>query len=172
MPEDGGDMAGETGQRKAKTPKSRVLFEWTALIMTALAGLSILARNELPHELGLEVSTTLLNAMVLVFIIALPLLEVILWRLRKELPRDGYWGPALLLMGAGILAPCMAIYVGIETFVSTPFQPTLLVDISLLVMCAAFVMAVLGLLIVLAQLPRNIVQLFRGRRQSRISDQP
>lgn len=168
-------MANEAAQPKATKPKSRVLFEWTALIMTALAGLSILARNELPHELGMEVSTILLNAMVLAFIIALPLLEIILWRLRKELPRDGYWGYMLLLMGISILTPCMAVYVGMETFVSTPFQPSLLVDISLLAMgaaFAAFVMVVLGFLIVLAQLARNFVHSFRGRSQSRISDQP
>lgn len=105
--------------------------------------------------------------MVVVFICALPLLEVIVWKLRKELPRKGYWGFALLLVGVGILGPDMAIYVGIDTFVSSPVQPSFLMAILLIVMCAAYALMVLGLLIVMAQSVRQTLQLSWDRRRAR-----
>lgn len=177
MPENDGNSADMVAHSITNDPRVKTFLTWIQGVILGLVILSILATKYLPHMMGTAVSSILGKVLVVVFICALPLLEVILWKLWKELPRTGYWGFALLLVGIGILEPAMAIFVGIDTFVVTPAQPMFLMAFLLIVMCAAFALMFLGLLIVIAQSVRQSVrqalQLSRDRHQVRASgDQP
>lgn len=169
MLEDDGNSADTVAHSITNDPMVKTFLTWIQGVILGLVILSILATKYLPHMMGTAVSSILGKVLIVVFICALPLLEVILWKLWKELPRTGYWGFVLLLVGVGILEPGMAIFVGIDMFVVTPAQPSFLMAFLLIVMCAAFALTLLGLLIVIVQSVRQALQLSRHRRQVRAS---
>lgn len=170
MLEDGNEVSETASPPIVKRLTLRPLLEWIGVILSALAILSIIVTKSLPHTLGMAVSTILQNAMVIVFIVALPVLEIILWKLAKDLPQKGYWGYLLLVVGLGPMLPSMATYVVIDTFMAQPLQSSIFAMVSLLVLCGGFVIVSVGLLIVFVQLVRDIVQLFRDSRQPRLGD--
>jgi hypothetical protein len=102
---------------------------------------------------------------------ALPILEVIIWRLLHQLPVRGRWGFALLLVGLGIGAPVGAVIVFAITELPYLSPPEPIVVTLLVALCGAFASVVLGLLLVCVRVVQEAVQLFHNRRQARISDE-
>lgn len=137
---------------------------WIGGIFCALFALSILATNVLPRPTGTTISSILLNVAVIIFLCALPFFEVILWKARKSLPHNGYWGLVLLLAGIEIVLPIGAILVFFSTFLPALSYPFPLLIAALVVMGIGFALIVLGLLVVSVQAVREIIRLFRERR--------
>ena len=172
MSEDSGDSLGEANEQTTTNPRMRAIATWVQAVITILAVSSILATKLLPLATGKAVSSVLQDAMVIVFIVALPFLEVLLWRLRRELPAQGRTGFVLVLVGLGIGSPIGAVIVFAATFLPalSPPEP---INVALLVaLCAVFVSVFLGLLLVFVSAIRGIVQLFRDGRQARMGGGP
>jgi len=172
MSVDSSDSLGEANQQTATNPRLRAIATWIGAIVNILAVASILATKLLPLATGKAVSSALQDAMVIVFIVALPFLEVLLWRLLRQLPAQGRWGFVLVLVGLGIGVPVGAVMVFATIFLPalSPPQP---INVALLVaLCAVFVSVFLGLLLVFVSAIRGIVQLFRDGRQARMGGGP
>lgn len=170
MSERGGDATDDADPETTTSPRMRTLATWVQAVVTILAVSIILATKLLPHAAGKAVSSVLQDAMVIVFIIALPFLEVIIWRLLRQLPAQGRLGSILMVVGVGIGVP-----VGTGMVFATIFLPTLSppapINVALLVvLCAAFACMLLGLLLVFVGIALDIVRFFQRRRQARMDD--
>ncbi len=172
MSERGGESSGEANEQTTTNPRMRAIATWVQAVITILAVSSILATKLLPLATGKAVSSVLQDAMVIVFIVALPFLEVLLWRLRRQLPTQGRWGFVLVLVGLGIGVPIGAVIVFAATFLPTVSLPEPINVALLVVLCAVFVSVFLGLFLVLVSAIRGIVQLFRDGRQARMGGGP
>ena len=165
MSERGGESSGEASEQTTTNPRTRAIATWSQAVITILAVSSVLATKLLPQATGKTVSSVLPDAMVIVFIVALPFLEVLLWRLRRELPAQGRWGLVLILVGLGIGSPIGVAMVFAATFLPALSPPDSINVALLVVLCAVFASVFLGLLLVFVNGIRGIVQLFRdGRR--------
>ncbi len=166
-------MRAEDGERDVNAPsitRTPRFLTWLQGILVLLGVSSILATKFLPRATGKVVSSVLLDAMVIVFIIALPILEVIIWRLLRQLPARGRWGLMLIVVGLGIGVPVGAVMVFATIFLPTLSPPNLINVMLLVVLCGAFASMVLGLLLVFVGVIRESVQLLRNRRQARTGD--
>ncbi len=141
---------------------------WIQIILLGLLVPGILATSYLPHAIGMAVSSIIEKFAIIVFLCAVPFLEVVLWKAIKGLPHNEYWGFAFLFIGAGALQVAIAVYLFFDTFLPALFQPSPFVVGVFVVMGAGFTSALLGLLIVCIRLAREFVRLFRERRQARI----
>jgi hypothetical protein len=162
------DGINREARRNAHSEKARSKF-WLFLILGVLPifMLSQLILREL--EVGNVLTPMQISYNILFF--ALPILEVIIWRLLHQLPVRGRWGFALLLVGLGIGAPVVAMAVFTRTFLPYLNPPEPIVVLLLVMLCAAFVSVVFGLLLVFVRIIQEVVQLFCNRRQQLISDE-
>ncbi|HEX6543947.1 MAG TPA: hypothetical protein VF040_19495 [Ktedonobacterales bacterium] len=172
MQDDGtGDVLNQVSRPIREDPRRTSFLTRVQGTIAILGLLALVATHFLPHEIGASISSVLLNAMVIVFIGALPFLEVFMWKLSKELPREGYWGYLLLLAGWGIGVPAGAIIVFFATFLPAFSPPLPIVMILAVVIGGACASVGLGLLIVFAQIIREMVRLFRDRRHVRLGNE-
>lgn len=151
--------------------KVKGVLTWIGGIFCALFALSILATNVLPRPAETAISSILLNVAVIVFLCAVPFFGVILWKAQKSLSGNGYWGLLLLLAGIEILLPVGAILIFFSTFLPALSYPFPVLIAALMVMGVGFAFIVLGLLFVCIQLMREIIRLFRDRRQAHMGDE-
>lgn len=168
MPENGGNSTGSVDERTPKNPRTRDILTWVQAVMVILAISSILATKLLPRATGMAVSTALLDAMVIVFIVAVPILEVIIWRLLRQLPTRGGWRLALIVVSLEIGVPVGSVMVFATTFLPALTPPEPITVALLVVVCGAFASMMLGLLLVFVGFALDVVRFFQHRRQVRM----
>ena len=165
MPADGDDAANQLITENARAKALLTRFGAAFFILVIL---SMLATRFVPHPIGTTISSILQDIAVVIFACAAPFFEFIVWRLRKQLPRDGYWGLLVLLVGFAVLLPVGTILIFCATFLPALAYPSPVLIALLIIMIIGFACEILGVLIVFAQLAWKLIHLIRVGRQARI----
>jgi hypothetical protein len=162
MTEDNGDLSQRQTQPVTSNPWVRTLLTWIQVIFIVVASTAFLAMQFLPYTIGLTVLPILLDAMAVIFILVLPVLEVIVWKQLHNLPTRGYWGFLFLLTGWGIGAPLAAIMVFAVAYLRALEPPMPLLAIAAVLAVVAVVFILVGLVIVFVRLMQELVQLLKN----------
>jgi len=168
MAEDNGDPPLRRTQPVTNNPLVRTLLSWIPVILSAVLLTAFLAMQFLPYAIGVTILSVLLDAMVVIFILVMPVLEVIVWKQLHDLPRRGYWGFFFLLTGWGIGAPLVAIMVFAVAYLRAWEPPMPAIAIAVVLAVVAVVFILVGLVIVFVRLMQDMVQLLKDGRRAHI----
>lgn len=149
-------MAGNDGSiREATSPTMTSAPSDTALVRVLVAvgifALAIFAvyyfaNNYLPGEAEANVLSILFKVAAIGIIVMLPILDVFAWKRAKSLPRDGFLGFMLTIVGAGVFLHASAIVLCVAAFIPTLLPPPLFSAILLIGSVVAGIGAVITLL--------------------------